>query len=147
MTEQAKNRPVFIKREMEPISIEVAGNMYPAIFNYRAITAFEDKNDGLLMELVVGVLDSVYDEYGKVKKDDNGDPLPSLPTRVVLSVLACMMQAAGVEVEEEELFSSVCFGELPMIIAQLKGVISQQRFQNEKGERNQKNAKSTTMKK
>lgn len=147
MTEQAKNKPVFIKREMEPISIEVAGGKYPAIFNYRAITAFEDANDGLLMELVVGVLDSVYDEYGKVKKDDNGDPLPSLPTRVVLSVLACMMQAAGVEVEEEELFSSVCFGELPMIIAQLKGIIAQQRFQNEKGERNQKNAKITTMKK
>lgn len=147
MNTQEEKKLIFVKREMEPMMLEVAGNSYPAIFNYRAITTFEDENEGASMEVFVALLDSVYDDHGNVRKDELGNPVPSLPTRLILSALKCMMSAAGVEVEEEELFSSVCFGELPVIIAQLKVIIAQQRYQNEKGERNQKNGKTTAIKK
>ena len=147
MNTQEEKKLIFVKREMEPMMLEVAGNSYPAIFNYRAITTFEDENEGASMEVFVALLDSVYDDHGNVRKDELGNPVPSLPTRLILSALKCMMNAAGVGVEEEELFSSVCFGELPVIIAQLKAVIAQQRYKKEKGERNQKNGKTTAIKK
>lgn len=137
---------VFMKREIEPMTIEVAGNKLPAIFSYRAITDFEDRYDGVSADYIVPLLSIVYDEYGNIKTSEDGTPVPSLPSKIIITLLYCMVKAAGVDVDEDDFMNSIEYGELSSVIVQMRNVIENQRFKpKEKGE--SKNLKSATMKK
>lgn len=119
----------FIKREIAPHDIKVAGNIYPAIFNYRAITLAEDVSK-IANGYTLARLADEYDDKGNLKRAGEGDTAmiikAGLDASEVIGLLYGMLVAAGVEVGIEDLKASVSPQEMPEIIKQIKEIIKYQ---------------------
>lgn len=119
----------FIKREIMTHDLEIAGNTYPAIFNYRAIVLAEDVaniQSGYTLER----LNDSYDENGNLKRAGSGGNglilSAGLSTREITGLVFGMLKAAGVNVTVEDLEESILPTDMPGIIKQLKNIIKYQ---------------------
>ena len=131
----------FVKREMEPHVVKVAGGEYPAIFNYRAIIDAQSDLKEWNVSAIPLFLESQYDDYGNLKRNSEGNYVIPVSHEVILTLLFHMMRAAGVEVEKEDLFASVLPSEEPSLIVQMRNIINAQGMETEK-EESPKNAKT-----
>ena len=122
----------FIKREIEPHMLKVAGGEYPAIFSYRAISEIEEIT-GIQYTYTLFRLDSEYDENGILVQDIDGDiPNLGLTTRETAGIVFGMLKAAGVDVTYQDLLDSVTPSETIGLIKQIKSIIKYQDIDYEK---------------
>lgn len=137
----------FIKREIAPMMLTIAGNEYPAIFNFRALIETSNELQELDANILVVLLESSYDDYGNLKQDDKTQMyyLP-IPSREFLILIKNMMTAAGVDVSLDDLIDSVRPNEMNTLIVQARNIIRQQNYENDEKEAPQKNGKNAAKK-
>lgn len=140
----------FIKKEIDPMTIKVAGNEYPAIFNYTAIIGAES-DYGEIPATVIGFgLNNFYDKDGYVKtytvegkdgQESEEQPMASLPPIYILTILSNMMKAAGVEVTTKDLMDVITPKDMPALVVQMREIINCQAAKTEE-DNQEKNAKT-----
>ena len=137
----------FIKREIAPMMLTIAGNEYPAIFNFRALIETSNELQELDANILVVLLESSYDDYGNLKQDDKTQMyyLP-IPSHEFLILIKNMMVAAGVDVSLDDLIDSVRPNEMNSLIVQARNIIRQQNYENDEKEVPQKNGKNAAKK-
>lgn len=137
----------FIKREIAPMVLTIAGNEYPAIFNFRALIETSNELQELDANILVVLLESSYDDYGNLKQDDKTQMyyLP-IPSREFLILIKNMMVSAGVDVSLDDLIDSVRPNEMNSLIVQARNIIRQQNYENDEKEVPQKNGKNAAKK-
>ena len=127
MSKKQDKKPLrFIRREIEPIEIKIAGEKYPAILSYRALALCEEvTNTSHLITLARFLV-------------DNASAMD------VIGLLYGVLSAADTElVDVEDLKDSLPVSEWALISPQLKRLINQQGVSLDKDdESNSKNAEA-----
>jgi hypothetical protein len=128
MSKKQDKKPLrFIRREIEPIEIKIAGEKYPAILSYRALALCEEvTNTSHLITLARFLV-------------DNASAMD------VIGLLYGVLSAADteLEVDVEDLKDSLPVSEWALISSELKRLINQQGVSLDKDdESNSKNAEA-----
>jgi hypothetical protein len=125
MSKKQDKKPLqFIRREIEPIEIKIAGETYPAILSYRALALCEEVTD---MPHVVTLARLLVDRPSAMD---------------VIGLLYGVLKAAEVEVTVEDLESGLPPSEWALIPTELKRLIEQQGVGLDDDEGDSKNAKA-----
>lgn len=128
MNKKQDKKPLrFIRREIEPIEIKIAGEKYPAILSYRALALCEEVTDtSHLTTLARFILDR-----------------PSAMD--VIGLLYGVLKAAEVEITVEDLENGLPPSEWALIPTELKRLIEQQGISLDDDEGDSKNANAPAM--
>lgn len=98
----------FVKRAIEPQTIQVAGNEYPAILSYDALATLEEYTE----------IPFAY-SLARITMD-------APTTKDIVGFLLGVMQAADVEVTAEDLLSSLEMGDSDELLEIMKKLIAEQ---------------------
>lgn len=123
----------FIKREIDTHDIVIAGNTYPAIFNYRAIIELEALTSTSHSHTLTKLEN--YDDEGVYQSGLNSGPIAA---GEVAALVFGMLIAGGVKVAYVDLINSIGLDEQANLIKQAKSIIEAQRMPESK------NVKTTT---
>ena len=90
----------FVKNENVPAKLTIRGNEYQIIYNFKAMASMEAALGMTIPEIM-----RRFWQGGK--QDADGSTVPMLTVREQLTMLQCMMEAAGCEADIEDLLSSL----------------------------------------
>ena len=122
----------FVKREMKPQTLKIAGETYPAIFNYNAIIEMESVTD-LAYSATIYKIEANYDEYGNLIQDIN-DIIPRIPVSAseISGLVFGMLKAAGVGVQIQDITDTLLPTDTKDLIIQVKKILKDQDVKNSK---------------